>query len=212
MTTKHLKDRVSWAIKFAWDITICKIVKEEIKINKEASLQMHYSSILKTILDLAKFSPDERIDIELESSVFIEGKWYIIDILLTYRIGDSFKEKHSIELKFYKTQSSSGGKRGANDIFMKDIYQDIYYSELYAQHQEVNYTTCLILTDYENFVNPPQKNTKNWEYDTSQGHIVEPKNFTTPIGGKEVNFTLKKRYRFVWENNGSYWATIIRPE
>ncbi|HMS52689.1 MAG TPA: hypothetical protein PKD56_10205, partial [Chitinophagales bacterium] len=128
-TPKHISNRVTWAIEFAWTITVDKIVNGEIKVNKEASLQMHYSTILKTVLDLIKFSPMDRIDIELETTVKVGTKPYIIDILLTYTDG-VISEKHSIELKCYKTISSSGGKRGAGDIFMHSVYLDIYYSEL----------------------------------------------------------------------------------
>ena len=163
---ENISDRVNWAIEFAWNITICKIVSGEIKVNKEASLQMHYSTILKTVLDLIKFSPKDRVEIELETTVNIEGKSYIIDILLTYTDG-IVSEKHSIELKCYKEFASSGGKRGANDIFMKDVYLDIYYSELYLQHKFADHTTCLILTDYSYFINPKSKKTKNWNYDIS---------------------------------------------
>ena len=208
---EKINDRVNWAIEFAWNITICKIVSEEIKINKEASLQMHYSTILKTVLDLIKFSPKDRIDIELETTVKIENKPYIIDILLTYTDG-IVSEKHSIELKCYKTFSSSGGKRGANDIFMKDVYLDIYYSELYLQHKFAHQATCLILTDYPNFINPKSKKTKNWDYDISQGHSFTGGHFTTSIGGKEVDFKLSKTYKFDWQKNGNYWTTILKPE
>jgi len=208
---ENISDRVNWAIEFAWNITICKIVSEEIKINKEASLQMHYSTILKTVLDLIKFSPKDRVEIELETTVNIEGKFYIIDILLTYTNG-ILSEKHSIELKCYKKFSSSGGKRGANDIFMKDVYLDIYYSELYLQYQFANYATCLILTDYLNFINPKSKKTKNWNYDISQGHSFNGGHFTTSIGGKEVDFKLRKMYEFNWQKSGNYWGTILRPK
>jgi len=208
---ENLNDRVNWAIEFAWNITICKIACGKIKINKEASLQMHYSLNLKTVLDLIKFSPKDRVEIELETAVIVEGKTYIIDILLTYTDGIVSK-KHSIELKCYKEFASSGGKRGASDIFMKDVYLDIYYSELYLQHKFADYTTCLILTDYSNFINPKSKKTKNWDYDISQGHSFTGGHFTTSIGGRDVDFRLRETYEFIWQKNGDYWGTILRPK
>lgn len=209
-TPKNFNDRISWAIEFAWNITVNKIVNGEIKINKEASLQMHYSTILKSVLDLIKFAPNDRIEIELETSVIVQTKQYIIDILISYTDG-KISAKHSIELKCYKTIASSGGKRGAGDIFMHSIYLDIYYSELYLKHSFADRATCLILTDYNNFVNPVSKKTKNWTYDTSQGHSFTGGDFTTSIGGKKVDFKLTKTYKFDWTKNGDYWATILRP-
>ncbi|MEZ5015181.1 MAG: hypothetical protein R2794_12905 [Chitinophagales bacterium] len=211
MIPKHISDRITWAIEFAWVITVDKIVNGEIKVNKEASLQMHYSTILKTVLDLIKFTPKDRIEIELETTVKVGTKPYIIDILLTYTDG-IVSEKHSIELKCYKTISSSGGKRGAGDIFMYSVYLDIYYSELYVDNKFADSATCLILTDYENFINPKSKKTKNWTYDISQGHSIKGGHFKTSIGGKNVDFNLTKTYKFNWQKNGDYWTTLLRPE
>lgn len=115
-TPEKISDRVNWVIELAWNITIQKIANKEITINKEASLQMHYSTILKTLLDLIKFSPKEKATIELETNVIIDGKPYIIDILISYTDGIT-SEKHSIELKCYKTLTSTGKKRGASDIW-----------------------------------------------------------------------------------------------
>jgi len=208
---ENINDRVNWAIGFAWNITICKIANGEIKINKEASLQMHYSSILKTVLDIIKFASADRIDIELETEVIIERKRYLIDILLTYKNG-IVSTKHSIELKCYKTFASSGRRRGGSDIFMREVYRDIYNSELYSQHKFTDYTTCLILTDYSNFIAPRSKETKNWNYDISQGHSFSGGHFTTSVGGKEVDFKLRGTYEFDWQKNGDYWGAIIRPK
>lgn len=210
-TPKHISDRVTWAIEFAWTITVDKIVNGEIKVNKEASLQMHYSTILKTVLDLIKFSPTDRIEIELETTVKVGTKPYIIDILLLYTDG-AITERHSIELKCYKTISSSGGKRGAGDIFMHSVYLDLYYSELYLANNFTDRATCLILTDYENFINPKSKKTKNWTYDISQGHTFTGGHFTTSIGGKKVDFNLTKTFKFDWQKNGNYWTALLRPE
>jgi hypothetical protein len=210
-TPKNLSERVSWAIEFAWSITIEKIAYGEIKINKEASLQLHYSANLKSVLDLIKFSPTERIEVELETTVKVGAKPYIIDILILYSDG-IINEKHSIELKCYKTLSSSGGKRGAGDIFMHGVYTDIYYSEIYLKYNFADHTTCLILTDYKNFIHPKSKKTKNWTYDISDGFILKGGNFDTSIGGKKVDFKVSGTYKFDWTKSGEYWSTILRPE
>ena len=210
-TPEQTRERVSWAIEFAWNITVEKIVNGEIKVNKEASLQLHYSAILKTVLNLIKYSPSERIEIELETTVIDAKKQYNIDILITYTNGE-IKENHSIELKCYKTIASSGGKRGAGDIFMHSVYMDIFYSELYIKQKFANQSTVLILTDYNNFINPKSKKTKNWTYDISQGHEFTGGHFTTSIGGKKVDFKLTKQYKFNWIKNGDFWSTLLRPE
>jgi len=209
---EHINDRVAFAIEFAWNITVGKIANGEIKINKEASLQMQYGAILRTVFDLIKFSPKDRVEIELETTVIIEKKKYHIDILLTYTDGIVSK-KHSIELKYYNTIASSGEKRGANDIFKCGVYRDIFYSELYVQHECADHATCLILTDYSSFVDPKSKKGKSWEaYDISQGHSFVGGEFKTDTGGKKMDFKLSKAYRFDWQKIGDYWTTLLRPQ
>ena len=206
---KEIDDKIKWAIDFSWNICLNKIEDQEIKVNKEASLQLQYANILKQILDLIKFSPDERFEIELESSYFIDGKQIIADIVIEYK-NKEITKRHAIELKFYKTFASSGGKRGAADIFMCSVYKDLYFSELYIENKNVDYVTCLILTDYSNFINPKNKNSKNWTYDISDDTLTQAKLYDTSIGGKEVNFELKNQYLFKWIKNGSYWSCTIR--
>jgi hypothetical protein len=212
MISQNISERVSWAIEFGWRLTIEKIVNGEIKVSKEASLQLHYASILKNLMELIKFSPKERYEVDLETTVYIGLKPYIIDILITYSDGSEVNEKHSIELKCYKTKAASGKARGANDIFMYSVYIDLFYSELYTNNNHADHTTCLILTDYPNFVNPKKKDTKNWIYDISHGNSITGGHFTTSIGGKPVNFNLIRKYTFNWLQNGMYWSLLIRPE
>ncbi|NTW33328.1 MAG: hypothetical protein HGB12_12020 [Bacteroidetes bacterium] len=73
-------------------------------------------------------------------------------------------------------------------------------------------TTCSILTDYDKFINPKSKKTKNWTYDISQLHSLTGAHFTISIGGKNVDFNLTKTYKFNWLKNGDYWTALIRPE
>ena len=205
-----IRDRVSWAIEFAWQIVLSKAGREEIRVNKEASLQLYYSSILKNTLDLLKFSPDEQFYVELEVSVKTIERSLIIDILISYSNKD-LSEKHAIELKCYKTKASSGNNRGATDIFMKDVYMDLYYTEQYVLDKVADFTTCLVLTDFKYFISPKKKTAKSWAYDISDNFIVKKGKFITPIGGKQVKFNLGKSYHFRWVNHEKYWGTMLRP-
>lgn len=180
----EIDDKIKWAIDFAWNICLKKIQNQEIKVNKEASLQLQYANILKQVLDLAKFSIDERFEIELETSYFINNKQIIADIVIEYN-KEGLSKKHAIELKYYKTFASSGGKRGAADIFMCSVYKDLYYSELYIGSESVDFVTCLILTDYTNFIYPKSKNSKNWTYDISDNTRTQKKIYDTSVGGKK---------------------------
>jgi hypothetical protein len=205
-----IRNRVSWAIKFSWDIVQLKIGNDEIRVNKEASLQLYYASILKEVLSLLKFSPIEQFYVELEASVTVSNKPYLIDILVSYSDSE-VSEKHAIELKCYRTLAASGKNRGANDIFMHSVYVDLHLTEQYVAAGVADLTTCLILTDYQNFVLPKKKTSKNWTYDISHDYQLVANRFTTPIGGKSVDFNLHKNYHFLWTKQGNYWSTILRP-
>ncbi|WP_054509243.1 hypothetical protein [Chryseobacterium sp. ERMR1:04] len=204
-----LDEKIQWSIDFAWKICLSKINNNEIKVNKEASLQLHYANILNNILQLVRFSPDERFEIELESSYIINNRQVIADIIIDYK-DSKIHKKHSIELKFYKKLAYSGKNRGGSDIFMCEVYKDLHYSELYLINNFVSFTTCLVLTDYEHFINPKNKASKNWSYDISNNFLSEAKIYDTSIGGKKILFELKNQYLFSWFNHGNLWACILR--
>lgn len=203
-----IKDRIFWAVSFSWDICLLKIKEGEVKINKEASLQLQYSSILKGVLDLIKFNPSERYDIELESSFIINGKCLIADLVINYCCCN-VRYTHIIELKFYKTITSLGTKRGAQDIFMCEVYKDLFYCEMYIRENLSDSCSCLILTDFKNFIEPKHKNSKNWAYDISNNHITRVGLYNTPIGGKENNFELMKSHVFKWSCSKEYYSCLI---
>lgn len=81
------------------------------------------------------FHPDESFKIELETGVKLDGRSFEIDLLLT---GAAAMRRHriAIEMKCYRTLAASGDPRGATDIFMKDVYEDLYITERYVDAQK----------------------------------------------------------------------------
>lgn len=206
-----INERISWAVSFSWDICLLKIKDREISVNKEASLQLHFANILKNVLDLIKFNKAERYDVELESNCLVNRKNLIADVIVKYSF-ESFKYVHVIELKFYKTYTAHGTKRGAQDIFMCEVYKDLFHCETYINSNFSNACTCLILTDFKNFIYPKSKQSKSWTYDISDQHETKIQLYDVAIGGKENNFTLTKAHNFKWENVGDYYACLIKIE
>ena len=197
--------RLRNAISLTWSIFMRKVGNNLLPINKEASMQLHYAYILQHILPLITFKDDEMAVIELETGVDLGESTKEIDLLLK---GESGNMKHSIavEMKCYKKYASSGRLRGASDIFMKDVYEDLRLLELYIEKSYANQGVSLVMNDLERLVNPKKKNGKCWKYDISS-NTKNKKNvhLTTPIGGKEISIILKKQYSFVWEKHGPYW-------
>lgn len=105
------KIRLNDLLNKAWDICIQKISNQKIIINKEASLQLHYSSIINTLGEIYCTEKDDRFTIELESKYDKKN----IDICCS--LGSV---KAAIELKCFRKAS-----KRAVDTDMYDVLKDI---------------------------------------------------------------------------------------
>ena len=212
LLTGSFEERLRKSISFAWQVFREKTGNANttlLPINKEASMQLHYSYILQQVLrPLICFHKDESVKIELETGVAINGRNREIDLIL---VGEKSNSCHKIavEMKCYRKLASSGRPRGATDIFMKDVYGDLNLLEEYCEYEGFDRGVCLVMNDLERLVNPTTKSAKCWDYDISHGTEVGDKHFTTPIGGKEINIRLKKSYEFKWVQIGQFWYLEI---
>lgn len=127
-----------------------------------------------------------------------------IDILIT---GASIGGVHkiAIELKCYRKTTASGRPRGANDIFMRDVYEDLQVLENYVKSGVAQRGVALVMNDAESFVQPVSKVAKAWAYDLSDGHTFAGGVINVPVGGREVHIELSKAYTFTWARAGDFW-------
>lgn len=200
------EQRLRKSISFAWNIFTEKVGTGMISINKEASMQLHYASILLQVVPLMCYEESEHVNVELETSVEVNGKRREIDLIIsgsnsksgsTYRI--------AVEMKCYRTLASSGGTRGAPNMFMRDVYEDLSLLEAYCDQANYDQAVALVMTDMEALVYPTKKEGKCWDYDISQGTKISNVHIQTPIGGKDVAIQLKKSYEFNWIKKGQFW-------
>jgi len=205
LTSNNFKIRLRKSISVAWALFIRKVANGTLPINKEASMQLQYAYILQQLLPLICFKDDEKAVIELETGVQINSSTKEIDLLLKGNDNNG-EHKIAIEMKYYRTLASSGGNRGATDIFMKDVYVDLELLENYISHKVADEAIALVMTDKKNLVFPKNKNAKCWNYDISHGNtITNGIHLTTPIGGKNINLTLSKSYDFQWEQHKDFY-------
>jgi hypothetical protein len=202
--TGSFEERMRKTISFAWSIFSEKVGSGLLHINKEASMQLQYSYILQQVVPLICFDDDESVKVELETGVKVQGRSREIDLVL---LGTSRSKtyKIAVEMKCYREYASSGGKRGATDIFMKDVYEDLYLLENYCNFVGFNQGVALVMNDLERLVNPKKKEAKCWDYDTSNGTKVSNIHLTTPIGGKTVDLKISKSYEFNWTHKNNFW-------
>lgn len=202
------EERLRNSISFAWQVFIEKTGSELLPINKEASMQLQYAYILQQVIPLICFDKDETVQIELETSHKINHRSREIDLVLE---GASRQGCHriAVEMKCYREFASSGGKRGATDIFMKGIYEDLSLLEQYCTSGDFNRGVALVMNDLERLVNPKKKIAKCWDYDISNGTRINNVHLETPIGGKKIDISLKKTYEFNWIQKGQLWFLEI---
>jgi len=118
VTPQSKEQRLIRILDSSWDILSQRIATGRVKINKEASLQLHYSSILLAHGELLCIAPDETFLIELESA----NEKKSIDIVCS--LGDT---KAAVELKCFRKASSR-----AMDYDMYDVLCDLERLASYA--------------------------------------------------------------------------------
>ena len=198
------------AVSLAWSIFAKKVGGELININKEASMQLQFSHILQHLLPLINFNKGEKLQLELETGVKVDSSTREIDVRVNGWT-EQVEKPHriAVELKCYRTIASSGGKRGATDIFMKDVYEDLALLERYVESDHADVGIALVMTDMKRFVHPKSKEAKCWHYDISDNAEFGPINLDTPIGGKPVSIRLQKKYELKWIQHGEFWFLEI---
>lgn len=205
---EDLIKRVIDIVETCWQSFSAKVGHGLINVNKEASMQLHFAYILKNSVDLIIYHPDESVIIELETGISVNGRNRECDIIIQIVKGNKISEL-PIEMKCYKTKSSSGGLRGAQDLFRYGIYEDLELLESYVGGNRL-LGIQLTMTDSRNFIYPKSKTGKSWHYDISDGTVItDGIKLNTPIGGKQVSMHLKKTYEFKWmELSGFYFLKI----
>jgi hypothetical protein len=197
------------AVALAWFLFARKVGGGIIEVNKEASMQLHFGHVLQQIMPLITFGRGEELTVDLETSVHIAPRTHEIDVLFSGKAG-GVAHRIAIELKCYRTLTTLGRNRGATDIFMKDVYEDLARLERYVQHGHAEECIALVMTDLARLVNPKNKDKKCWDYDISNGATFGPVVRRTPIGGKSVHIKLAGTYNLEWSPCGKFWFLEIQ--
>lgn len=174
-------------------------------------MQLQYAYVLKQLLPLAIQHPEESAEVELETGVVLGGRPKNVDILVTGRSAQG-DIKIAVELKCYREKTASGGKRGAADIFMCDVYRDLEVLEQYVRAGLADHGVSLVMVDLKLFVEPGRKAGKCWDYDFSHGHSFAGGVIETPSGGKPVRIELRHHYLFEWEQHGEFWFLEVEGQ
>ena len=189
------KERLIQIIDLAWNLFIEYVYSEKVKINKEASFQLHFSSIIHKVGDIFCFKPTDRFSIELEAHQ--NGK--NIDIVCRLNA-----VKCAIELKCFKRRSATGGKRGAQDINMYDLFKDI--ERLYS-YDSFDASLFFCYTDDLYYVNGGDIKGYAQIYNTRQGSSYTKGKVLNPPWinkwenkSRDIPITVPINIKFNWTN------------
>lgn len=208
---ENLPDRMRAVVSQAWFIFMRKVGSGLISVNKEASMQLQFASILQQLALLVRFDRHEMLEVELETGVIVDERGREIDLLFTGQWPDG-QHRIAIEMKCYRSKTFSGGQRGATDIFMKDVYFDLHLLERYVDLDIADQGIALVMNDLARLVHPDKKLAKCWRYDTSDGATFGKEVFDVPIGGKDVLFRLGKNYKLNWQRCGDFWFMEVEGD
>lgn len=203
---EQLINRVKDVIDVCWDSFSAKVGSGLLLINKEASMQLQFAYILKNSIDLIIHHVNESVSIELETGIQVNGRMRECDIIVHIK-KDNEEVILPIEMKCYKTISSSGKLRGAQDLFRYGVYEDLELLESYVNKDKNRLLGIqLTMTDNRNFVYPKSKKGKSWGYDVSDDTIIKNGiEINIPIGGKEASAKLIHNYHFKWVTKGHFY-------
>ena len=71
------KERIDQIVKIAYERLFGKVAGKRIEVANEASLQLQFASILKTLGELYEETPNERFNIELEKNVALSDSKFV---------------------------------------------------------------------------------------------------------------------------------------
>ena len=193
--------RIVQVFDLAYGCLRAKINNGRILVDNEASLQLHFAAILKSVGELHEFAPNERFTIELEKAVSLQAESIKsrsrrakIDIVIGYTNASTQKPVScAIELKFFKRENH----REPNNRY--DVFADIHNLENYGQHAQQCF--LVVATDHMHYVTKDVYSPETGDFNFSDGHTYRAGTelsyrTSTPYGGP---ITLRHNYEFHWD-------------
>ena len=195
-------DRLIRVFELAYECLRSKINGGRICIQNEASLQLQFAAILKSVGELLEIERDEFFAIELEKPVALNDRLFgksgsskaKIDICFSYTNASTKAVRScAVEMKFFKKQN----QREPNNRY--DVFADIHNLENYGRvaHQ----CFLVVATDHDHYVSQSQYSAATSDFDFRQGVTYvagATATYRTPkVYGEPI--TLRGSYAFTWD-------------
>ena len=196
------QERLIRVFELAYQCLRQKINGGRIHVENEASLQLQFAGIIKSVGELLEVHRDEFFSIELEKPVELAGATFgksgsaraKVDIFCSYtNISTREVQSCAIEMKFFKKKNH----REPNNRY--DVYADIHNLENYGGFADCCF--MVVATDHDHYVTQ-----KSYSADTGDFDFREGANYPSgKIASYRTNvpygepIALKGSYSFTWD-------------
>lgn len=164
------EQRIKQIVAVAYERLCGKITGQRLQVANEASLQLQFASILKTLGELYEESPTERFNIELEKNATLSGGTFAksgtgkakIDIWISLEDATN-GERYAcaIELKYFKRANH----REPNNRY--DVFKDLQNLERYGDFVDAGF--LLVATDHPHYINQEEYSSDTEDFDFRHG-------------------------------------------
>ncbi len=196
------RDRLIRTFDLAYECLRRKINGGRIRVDNEASLQLQFASILKSVGELFEVERDEFFSIELEKAVHLKGGAFgksgtgkaKIDVFFSFtNAGTGESVSCAVEMKFFKKKNH----REPNNRY--DVFADIHNLESYGAFAD--YCFLVVATDHDHYVSQKSYSPDTADFDFRQGQTYKSGTSATyrtpaPYGSP---IALSRSYSFAWD-------------
>ena len=209
------RERLILVIEQAYQLLRNKIAGKDIQVYNEASMQLHFGSILKRIGELYEFSPTDHFCIELESPEDISPtakspNGARCDIKLSFFEGrqSTAKAKAFIELKYFRHSNDTTETITSNrfSVFMDLENLERYQDEKRNENSPKPICYEIVFAENSTYYSPKIKKENN-QLNIGEGESNDP---SKPIEYRSKKVSLKNKYVFHWDKctDNQYWLKI----
>lgn len=196
------EDRLARVFELAYECLRRKINGRRIRVENEASLQLQFAAILKSVGELLELEKGEMFSIELEKPITRPGQSFgksgsekaKIDIYFAYtNTATNTTQACAVELKFFKKKN----QREPNNRY--DVFADLHNLEHYGAVADRCF--MVVATDHDHYVSWPDYSKDTCDFDFRHGRGYKAGTALTyrtpsPYGHP---ITLRGSYAFAWD-------------
>lgn len=211
------QERITRVFDLAYECLRRKINGGRIEVENEASLQLQFAAILKSVGELLEVHRDEFFSIELEKPVELSeatfGKSQTskakIDIFCSYTtISNGEVHSCAIEIKYFRKKNH----REPNNRY--DVFSDIHNLENYGDFAERCF--MVVATDHDHYVTQESYSADTCDFDFRNGKSYEAGTLATyrtqvPYG---ESIKLAGSYSFKWDPTAGglhFMQLVVEP-